>query len=98
MIGTYWLNIERNECLDEESTVFAVEVPKKEHRKFEVLEAKKKEMENLQKFGTFVKVEDEGREKITSRWVMTEKMKHDGQKEEYKARIVVRGFQEMNYP
>ena len=61
-IGTYWLNIERNECLDEESTVFAVEVLKKEHGKLEELEAKKNEMENLQKFGTFVEVEDEGRE------------------------------------
>ena len=91
-IGTYWSNIERNECLDKESTVFAVEVPKKEHGKLEVLEAKKKEMENLHKFGTFVKVKDEGREKITSRWVMTEKIKHGGQKKEYKARIVVRGF------
>ena len=35
-----------------------------------------------------------GREKITSRWVVTEKYKHDGQKDEYNARVVVRGFQE----
>ena len=60
------------------------------------MEAKQREIENLQKFWTFEEIEDEGKDKITSRWVILERLKHDGQKEEYKARLLVRGLQEMD--
>ena len=39
-------------------------------------------------------VEDEGQKHISARWVVTSKMKQDGQKEKIKARLVARGFQE----
>ena len=40
IIGTYWMSIEKNECLDYEIAVFAIEVPMKEYRMKEVLKAK----------------------------------------------------------
>ena len=45
-------------------------------------------------YDVFEEVLDEGQETIGSRWVMTEKEKHDGQKLQIKARLVARGFQE----
>ena len=89
-VGTFWMSMERNECFDSEATIFAVEVPKREHGLPEVIKAKEKEIENLEKYGTFVETIDEGKEKITSRWVITRKTKQDGQKEEIKARLVAR--------
>ena len=50
IIGTYWMSIKKNECLDYEIAVFAIEVPKKEHGTKEDLETKQREIENLQKF------------------------------------------------
>ena len=44
------MSIKKNECLDYEIAVFAIEVPKKEHGTKEDLEAKQREIENLQKF------------------------------------------------
>ena len=35
---------------------------------------------------------------IGSRWIVTEKEKHDGQKQNYKARLVAKGFQEKDQP
>ena len=46
----------------------------------------------------FEEVKDEGQETIGSRWVVTDKEKHDGQKQLYKARLVARGFQEREQP
>ena len=43
-------------------------------------------------------MKDEGQERITSRWVITKKTKQDGQKEDYKGRLVARGFQENINP
>ena len=98
VIGSYWMMMERNESFDDEISVYTVEVPRKEHGKNEVIAAKEKEVENLKKYGTFEEMEDEGKEKITSRWVVTKKTKQDGQKEDFKARLVARGFQEMGDP
>ena len=50
------------------------------------------------KYGVYEEVEDEGQERITSRWVITRKEKADGQKTEYKGRLVARGFQEQLAP
>ena len=49
-------------------------------------------------YDVFEEVEDKGQETIGSRWVVTEKEKHDGQKLKTKARIVARGFQETMKP
>ena len=49
-------------------------------------------------YETFEEVEDEGQEAIGSRWIVTKKEKHDGQKQMYKARLVARGFQEKEQP
>ena len=64
----------------------------------EVVEAKKKEMQNLKDYDTFEEVIDRGQDRITSRWIITKKQKHDGQKCIYKARLVSCGFQEEIKP
>ena len=69
--------IEKNEFLDDEIAVFAIEVPKKEHGKKEVLEAKQREIENLQKFGSCEEIEDDIKDNLTSTWVIMDRMKHD---------------------
>ena len=79
-------------------TTFVVEVPVKDHKNPEIVAAKSKEAENLRDFDTYEEVKDEGQTKIGSRWVITKKESHDGQKTNYKARIVARGFQEEEKP
>merc|ERR1711921_57812 len=78
--------------------ILTEEEPEKEHKKPEIIEAKNKEIENLRTYETFEEVEDEGQETIGSRWIVTEKEKHDGQKQNYKARLVAKGFQEREQP
>merc|ERR1711905_16810 len=95
--AAFWLQMENTECFDDVA-VFAVEVPAKEHKKPEVLEAKDREIENLEKYEVFEEVEDVGQETIGSRWVITKKEKSDGQKCDYKGRLVARGFQEKSSP
>ena len=95
--STFWLQMENTECFND-VTVYAVEVPVAEHKKPEVMEAKEKELENLAKYEVFEEVEDAGQERISSRWVITRKERADGQKTEYKGRLVARGFQEKSAP
>ena len=52
-------------------------------------QAKLEEIEKLQQFNTYEVVDDVGQDRITTRWVITEK--DDGRK---KARLVARGFEE----
>ena len=87
-----------NECFNNTITNFVVEVPIKNHKIPEVVSAKRKEIENLLKYDTYEEVKDEGQDRISSRWVITKKEKHDGQKTDYKARLVARGFQEIDKP
>ena len=85
----------REDILEDEkkvNDVLVTEIPKKLHGSPEVIEAKELEMSNFIKFGAYQEVEDEGQPRITSRWVVTEKEAHDGQKKRIKARLVVRGF------
>ena len=79
-------------------SIFTVEVPVREHGKPEIIEAKDREIENLKTYETFEEVEENGQETIGSRWIVTEKEKHDGQKQAYKARLVAKGFQEIDQP
>ena len=92
------MSVERNECFAKEVAVMVVEILRKEHWKPEVIEEKAREIENLEKYGTFKEIKDIGQEKITSRWVITKKTKQDGQKQEVKGRLVARGFQEIVDP
>ena len=78
-----------------ENSIFVVEVPVKEHGKPEVIEAKEKKIENLETYETFEEVDDIGQEAIGSRWIVTEKEKHDEQKQNYMARLVAKGYQEI---
>ena len=64
----------------------------------EAIEAKEKKIENLETYETFEEVDDIGQEKIGSRWIVTEKEKHDGQKHNYKVRLLAKGFQEWEQP
>ena len=57
-ISTFWMKMENLECFDE-MTIYTVVVPVREHKKPEIIEAKQKEIENLEKYGVFEEVEDE---------------------------------------
>merc|ERR1712240_648951 len=87
VIGAKYLKFEKSVCFLE-SSVYVVEVLVREHGKAEVIEDKEKGIENLKTYETFEDVDDEGQETIGSRWIVTEKEKHDGQKQNYKARLV----------
>ena len=89
--------MENLECYDD-IAILTVEVPVREHKKPEVIEAKQKEIENLEKYGVFEEVEDEGQDTLDSRWVITRKEKSDGQKQKVKGRLVAKGFQEKESP
>ena len=97
-IGTYWLRMANDECLLEEITTYAVEVPKKRHNEPQVIEAKQRELNNFKHYEAFEEDDDIGQERIGSRWVITEKERQDGQKPQIKARLVARGFQEIEKP
>ena len=58
-ILTFWMKFENEECYDD-IAVYAVEVPRVEHKKIEVIEAKEKELENMFNYKVFEEVEDEG--------------------------------------
>ena len=97
IIGAKYLQVEKSVYfMDYE--IFLLEVPVKEHQKPKIIEAKNTEIENLKTYETFEEVLDEGQETIGSRWIITEKQKHDGQKKDYKARLVAKGFQEIDQP
>ena len=75
---------------------FVVELPVSQHSRSDVNEAKAKKISNMEHYEVFVKVKDIGQITVGSRWVVTEKQAHDGQKTKVKARLVTRGFQEEN--
>ena len=70
----------------------------REHETPEVVEAKQKELENLEKYEVFEEVKYEGQETVGSRWVITKKEKADGQKKKVKGRLVSKGFQYIEVP
>ena len=76
-ISTFWMKIENAEYFDDVA-IYTVEVLVKEHKRPEVIEAKEKEIENLEKYGVFEEVEDNEQETVGSRWVITRKEKADG--------------------
>ena len=96
-ISTFWLQLENSECYDDVA-IYAVEVPVKEHKNIEVIEARNKELENLFNYDVFEEVDDLGQDTIGSRWVITKKEKADGQKTVFKGRLVARAFRRNNLP
>lgn len=97
-IGSYYLEMANDDSLDEELLIYSVEIPKCRHNEPQVVEAKLKELQNFKNYNAICEVEDKGQNRIGSRWVITEKEKQDGQKYIIKARLVVRGFQEIEKP
>ena len=93
----FWMRLENTVCFNE-MAIYNVQVPVKEHRIPEVIEAKEKDIENLEKCGVLEEVEDVRQETVGSRWVITRKEKADGQKKNYKGRLVAKGFQEKEAP
>ena len=79
-------------------SIYTIELPIKEHGRPEVKAAKITEVKNLQDYDVFEEVEDNGQETILSRRVITSKKKHNGQKQQTKARLAARGFQEEMKP
>ena len=75
--------------------IFVIELPVREHGRKEVLEAKEKEIQNLRNYEVFEEVQYVGQETIGTRWVITMKEDHDGQKTKYKARLVAQGYKEL---
>ena len=60
----------------------------------EILKAKMNEFENWKDRKGFEEVENEGQRVISVRWVITKK--NEDQKLTYKARLVARGFEELD--
>ena len=96
-MGTNYLKITNNVSILD-LAIYTVELPVSEHGTPEVKEAKMAEVSNLLDYNVFEEVKDEGQETIGSRWVVTAKEKHDGQKQKTKARLVACGFQETLKP
>ena len=57
-IGAHYMKLEKNECFDD-ILVLVVDLPVSEHKKPEVVAAKKKELENLEYHGTFEELDKE---------------------------------------
>ena len=64
-----------------------MEVPVSEHKTQEVKDAKVAEINDLLDNHVFEEVVDEGQQTLGSRWVVTAKEKHDGQKLKNKGKI-----------
>ena len=76
------------------SEVYACEVPKSLHNNPNIIEAKKEELRRWKEYDNVERViQDEEMQVISSRWVVTEKTEG-----KFKARLVVRGFEEEVYP
>ena len=83
-VGAHYLKVV-NHMSFSDYAIYTVELPVSKHGTPEVKEAKMTEVNNLMDYDVFEEVKDEGQETIVSRWVVKEKQKHDGQKQETKA-------------
>ena len=86
--------IEMAEVTERENESYVVFIPRKDWHKPFVVEAKQKELENFTKYGAYKVVKDEGQPRLTSGWIVTEKLY--GEIVGCKARLVVHGNQEYN--
>ena len=58
---------------------YVMELPISEHWRLQVKFVKRNKIKNLLDYDTFEEIKDKGQETIGSRWVITQKEKHDGQ-------------------
>lgn len=65
-VSIFWMKIENTLCFDDVA-IYTLVVPVKEHKKPEVIEAKDKEIESLEKYGVYEEVLNEGQERVGSR-------------------------------
>ena len=97
--GIWFLNhkeccVEAYEHPEHINEIFATNIPMKQHHHPEVSAAKEKELAKWEEFNAYSEVEYTGSQHVlSSRWVITRKSD-----ESVKARLVVRGFEEMDYP
>ena len=96
-ISTYYWP-EEQQCFNRDIYTYVVEVPVKDHGLPEVIGAKAAQFRNLEDYETFEEVPDNGQDIIGARWVIVRKENHDGLKQDCKARIVAKGFQELKAP
>ena len=84
--------INKAQLHEQENENYVVFIPRKDWEKPFVLEAKEKELKNFESYGAYETVPDQGQARLTSGWVITEKLYGDivG----CKARLVVHGNQE----
>ena len=85
-----WRKVEDEQQEEEEAMVGMI--PAKEQRTLECEEAKRRELEAFQKFKVYEEVHDVGQERLSSRWIVTDKSTPTERK--IKARLVCRGFEE----
>ena len=74
----------------EDNTSYVVNIPRDRYNEPAIQEAMNAEMERWKTYGTYREIYDRGQKTISTRWVVTEK------KTGYKARLVVRGFEEID--
>ena len=77
---------------DQEEALIAL-IPTKDHGKRECIMAKMKELEAFKNFQVYEEVEDQDQERLSSRWILTDKSTTEQRK--VKARLVCRGFEEV---
>ena len=85
-----WKEVEK----EEDHEAYAVTIPSARHNDREVIKAKSVELENWKNLQVVDIVEDRGQKRISTRWVVTEKVNPEGSTKT-KARLVVRGFEEQ---
>ena len=76
----------------EEEEAMVTLIPIKEQGTMECMMAKQKELEAFKEFEVYEEVKDEGQERLSSRWILTDKSTVEEKK--VKARLVCRGFEE----
>ena len=78
--------------------VFATVIPVSQYKNPEVQAAMNDELEKWVAFEAYEIVNDEGQERIDTRWNILGKERHDGLKKDFKARLCLRGFKEFDKP
>ena len=100
---TYTDQITRAEKAEKLDNTFVVFIPRDQWDKPFVKEEKEKELANFQSYGAYQEVRDEGQPRMSSGWIVTEKLYGEVLEKLYeevlgaKARLVVHGNQERKY-
>ena len=87
-----WRKADAGEGEQEEEAMIGM-IPAKEQRTPECEEAKRRELEAFKQFKVYEEVKDVGQERLSSRWIVTDKSTPTEKK--IKARLVCRGFEEL---